>query len=659
MLDEEAIVGVRNSHQIMRQQRIRTFNTNARKDHLTGDSSLMGKPPKQTKFEVEPQLFPSRFGREMACQLVASPMEMAEDDDHSNFPRPQGTFIPGPTFIRMENTEPRSSVIPSTVVEDDMDEVGFQRLTDCWASNLTEYIASVPDRSAYECLFGPDCCIFEELPAIITHNCLPVTEQFMSLYFMNIKRWVDVNKSNLPALRLDHLLAIRMLATDDIIPMRYFLNKALMTLASYKDKKEWTHRLANVAPLLKLIFGAASELEKLGQLYRGNAMRHVNVTTQRMTELSQLGVDDKVCLNGIIPLTPPPLTGNFPNNTNQDKDDKTLLRVSTCTGIDLRKFRDDNNHMQYSSVLLLAPAVMKLEKVGRTQRIAFIVAKESSHNVHAGLINEVLPPKVSESVSMQIDDAMCFVPPTKAPSDLDSSLSILDGLLNNILCGQKNAWEVLAEFANCTENDSVSTIAQAMIAVCYATDVIKLVPTDLQKANAIGTNCLSGLMKMAGIHCKRSQYLLSQFYFQAISVPQNSEKAMELCQLSASQHYIPAIYKLAVQRAKLSVREGLAGIQLAADEGFVLAQNALATYLELGRGIPQDLVRAQRYYAKAADAGHANSCFRLGMLYLEGEDTENTTKAKEYLEKAANLGCSNAKEQLRILIMREDANILL
>jgi hypothetical protein len=136
MLDEEAIVGVRNSHQIMRQQRIRTFNTNARKDHLTGDSSLMGKPPKQTKFEVEPQLFPSRFGREMACQLVASPMEMAEDDDHSNFPRPQGTFIPGPTFIRMENTEPRSSVIPSTVVEDDMDEVGFQRLTDCWASNL-------------------------------------------------------------------------------------------------------------------------------------------------------------------------------------------------------------------------------------------------------------------------------------------------------------------------------------------------------------------------------------------------------------------------------------------------------------------------------------------------------------------------------------------
>ena len=69
-----------------------------------------------------------------------------------------------------------------------------------------------------------------------------------------------------------------------------------------------------------------------------------------------------------------------------------------------------------------------------------------------------------------------------------------------------------------------------------------------------------------------------------------------------------------------------------------------------GRGVPEDKKEGVRWWKKAAEQGHAEAQFILGMTYTTGGDSipENQAEAKRWLKMAANQGHSNARTMLRL-----------
>ncbi len=90
------------------------------------------------------------------------------------------------------------------------------------------------------------------------------------------------------------------------------------------------------------------------------------------------------------------------------------------------------------------------------------------------------------------------------------------------------------------------------------------------------------------------------------------------------------------------VAAAIARAQTGDAEGFY----RLALVHEQGRGTARDLVEARRQYEKAAELGHVESQFALGLLLLgalpESEGARDEAKAFHWFEKAANQGHARA-----------------
>ena len=72
------------------------------------------------------------------------------------------------------------------------------------------------------------------------------------------------------------------------------------------------------------------------------------------------------------------------------------------------------------------------------------------------------------------------------------------------------------------------------------------------------------------------------------------------------------------QRYRLAAKQGDAGAQQAAEQGYDLAQNSLGWMYKEGRGVPQDDVEAVKWFQRAAEQGLAWAHLRLGLMYEEG-----------------------------------------
>ena len=69
-----------------------------------------------------------------------------------------------------------------------------------------------------------------------------------------------------------------------------------------------------------------------------------------------------------------------------------------------------------------------------------------------------------------------------------------------------------------------------------------------------------------------------------------------------------------------------------------------------GQGVQQDYARAIDYYTQAANAGHADSQFYLGLMYKTGIGTAaDPDKAKHWLKRAADQGDEEAQKELNNL----------
>ena len=80
-----------------------------------------------------------------------------------------------------------------------------------------------------------------------------------------------------------------------------------------------------------------------------------------------------------------------------------------------------------------------------------------------------------------------------------------------------------------------------------------------------------------------------------------------------------------------------------AEGGNADAQNKLGERYSLGFGVAQNDAEAKKWYQRAADQGHADAQYHLGMKYaIEQNDAE----AKKWFHKAADQGHELAKAML-------------
>lgn len=91
----------------------------------------------------------------------------------------------------------------------------------------------------------------------------------------------------------------------------------------------------------------------------------------------------------------------------------------------------------------------------------------------------------------------------------------------------------------------------------------------------------------------------------------------------------------------------------AANKGLAPAQFRLGSLYEKGQGVKKDLGQARRYYVAAAEAGNAKAMHNLAVLYAEGIDGKpDYATAAQWFRKAAERGVSDSQYNLGILHAR-------
>ena len=79
-------------------------------------------------------------------------------------------------------------------------------------------------------------------------------------------------------------------------------------------------------------------------------------------------------------------------------------------------------------------------------------------------------------------------------------------------------------------------------------------------------------------------------------------------------------------------------IHKATELGNADAQYDLAWHYLLGRGVPEDKIKAVEWFRKSAEQGNVDAQYMLGTCYWNGYVPENTTEAIKWWKKAAEQG---------------------
>ena len=93
-----------------------------------------------------------------------------------------------------------------------------------------------------------------------------------------------------------------------------------------------------------------------------------------------------------------------------------------------------------------------------------------------------------------------------------------------------------------------------------------------------------------------------------------------------------------VNYSKYNYTEAFKFCSVAAEQGHAEAQFNLGVMYDNGQGVKQDYFKAFEWYQKAAEQGLAYAQYNLGNMYYNGQGVrQNYTKAKEYF----GLACDN------------------
>jgi TPR repeat protein len=184
------------------------------------------------------------------------------------------------------------------------------------------------------------------------------------------------------------------------------------------------------------------------------------------------------------------------------------------------------------------------------------------------------------------------------------------------------------------------------------TDTDKQVRLDKAKAAIEDGDCQEVfplLLPLAESGNVEAQFLLGYMYFADCEYPFSDSVARDWLVKAREQGHARASYYLAWFPDEDGVSciddaESMSLLIEAGERGAVEAQRILGAYFATGDWIgPKDEVKAVEWYTKAAEQGHTESQYDLGLMTLQGEGTaKNTLKGMEWLKKSAEQGNDSA-----------------
>lgn len=90
-----------------------------------------------------------------------------------------------------------------------------------------------------------------------------------------------------------------------------------------------------------------------------------------------------------------------------------------------------------------------------------------------------------------------------------------------------------------------------------------------------------------------------------------------------------------------------------AQKGDAKAQENLGLMYATGRGVPQDLVEAEKWIRKAAEQGLSEAQYNLGLIYIKGLGVKkNNAEAFKWLRKSSEQGYANAQYSLGVMYIQ-------
>ena len=116
------------------------------------------------------------------------------------------------------------------------------------------------------------------------------------------------------------------------------------------------------------------------------------------------------------------------------------------------------------------------------------------------------------------------------------------------------------------------------------------------------------------------------------------------------QDLLGIFYYYGSQGVKPDYAEAAKWFHLAAQQGHADAQFNIGVMYSNGQGVKQDYFEAVKWYRKAAAQGHADAQFNLGVAYTNGNGVEKSyALAKDWFRTACNNGNQRGCSQARIL----------
>ena len=183
----------------------------------------------------------------------------------------------------------------------------------------------------------------------------------------------------------------------------------------------------------------------------------------------------------------------------------------------------------------------------------------------------------------------------------------------------------------------------------------KIFPNDKEMVEWFGT--------VAGYAFPEAKYQLGYFYDNGIGVRKNSRTAMIYYKYAAlfhlnteydpseqnsdEAHKIGCFYR---DGTGVPIDHGVAArwFRIAADDGYMFAQNDLGCLYEDGNGVPQSDKEAVKWYRRAANQGDEIAEYNLGRMYRDGKGVpQSNENAMKWFGRAAEKGHKGSKKALK------------
>jgi TPR repeat protein len=101
--------------------------------------------------------------------------------------------------------------------------------------------------------------------------------------------------------------------------------------------------------------------------------------------------------------------------------------------------------------------------------------------------------------------------------------------------------------------------------------------------------------------------------------------------------------------------QDLTDLLISAEQGDAEAQYNLGVRYDAGRGVPQDLAEAHRWWLRAAEQGQVNAQWNLGVVYATGRGLpQDLAEARKWYLKAAEQGRADAQYNLGVMYAKAD-----